>query len=95
MNQFLQIIADSAIDLTSLPHPDTNEARIRIILSLVFTITGALALLIITIAGFRYVVSHGDPNLIAQSKNAIMYSLIGLLVSIFAITIINFVIGKV
>lgn len=83
------------ISISSLPNASTDEARIRSILSLVFTITGSIALLVVTIAGFRYTISHGDPGLIAQSKNAIIYALIGLVLSIFGLAIVSFVIGKV
>ena len=85
----------TAIQLCNLPNVDPSEARLRLILTLTFTITGSIALLVITIAGFRYVISHGDPNLIAQSKNSIIYALIGLVISIFALTIVQLVIGKV
>jgi len=85
----------TAIQLCNLPQVDPSEARLRLILTLVFTITGSIALLVITIAGFRYVISHGDSQLIAQSKNAIIYALIGLVISIFALAIVQFVIGRV
>lgn len=90
----LHIIAQT-IKTDTLPNVTVDNGRLTVILNLVFGITGAIALLVITIAGFRYVVSHGDPSLIAQSKNAIIYALIGLLVSLFAIAIVNFVIGRV
>lgn len=90
-----QIIVAQAVDLTSLPQPPTDAGRLTVILNLVFSIIGAVALLVITIAGFRYVVSHGDPNLIAQSKNAIIYALVGLAVSIGGLAIVNFVVGRV
>jgi hypothetical protein len=95
MEIFKQAILAQAIDLSTLPNPTTGEDRLRTILSVVFSITGSLALLIITIAGLRYVLSHGDPNLIAQSKNAIIYALVGLVLSIFALAIVTFVIGRV
>ncbi len=87
--------SSTAIQLCNLPQVDPSEARLRLILTLTFSITGSIALLVITIAGFRYVISHGDPNLIAQSKNSIIYALVGLIISIFAIAIVQFVIGKV
>jgi hypothetical protein len=90
-----QFIFAQGIDISTLPNPDASEARLRVVLSLVFSITGTIALLMITIAGFRYTLSHGDPNLIAQSKNTIIYSLIGLLISIFAVAIVQFVLGNV
>ena len=86
----------SQIDLSVLPHVDATKGdRIQAILTLVFSLTGAIALLVITIAGFRYSISHGDPGLIAQSKNAIIYALVGLVISVFAIAIVNFVIRGV
>lgn len=95
MDFLQQTILAQSIDLTSLPNPTTDEARLRVILTIVFSVTGSIALLVITIAGLRYVLSHGDPGLIAQSKNAIIYALIGLLLSIFALAIVTFVIGRV
>jgi len=95
MNFLHQTILAQNIDLTSLPNPTTDEGRLRVILTIVFSVTGSIALLVITIAGLRYVLSHGDPGLIAQSKNAIIYALIGLLLSIFALAIVTFVIGRV
>lgn len=95
MLDLLYQFAAPIIDTSTLPNPTTDEGRIRVILSFVFTLTGSIAVLVITIAGFRYVISHGDPSLIAQSKNAIIYALVGLVVSIFALAIINFVVGRV
>lgn len=95
MDKIPLIIAQSGIKVNTLPHPDTDAGQLTVILNFVFSLTGAIAVLVITIAGFRYVISHGDPNLIAQSKNAIIYALIGLVISIFALGIVNFVIGRV
>ena len=89
------IIAQTAIKVDTLPNPDTDAGQLKDILNFVFSITGSIALLVVTIAGFRYVISHGDPNLIAQSKNAIIYALVGLVISIFSLAIVNFVIGRV
>ena len=90
-----QIILAQAIDISGLPQPSTDTGRVVVIFNLVFSLIGSIALLVVTIAGFRYVLSHGDPSLIAQSKNAIIYSLVGLMVSISGLTIVNFVIGRV
>lgn len=83
------ILAQVKID-NRLPQTSTDAARLTIILNTTFVIVGAIAVMIITIAGFRYVLSHGDPNLIAQSKNAIIYAVIGLIVTISAAAIVNF-----
>lgn len=94
MDVFRQKIIAAVVNTSPLPNPTADSARIQTILSTVFVITGAIALLTITIAGFRYTISHGDPRLIEQSKNAILYAVIGLVVSISAFAIINFVVGR-
>ena len=60
-------------------------------LKLVFAIAGAVAVLIVTIGGFRYVISQGNPQETAKAKDTIMYALIGLAVCIFAFAITGFV----
>lgn len=94
MDVFKQKILAAVVNVDPLPKPTADSARLQTVLSTVFLITGAIALLVITIAGFRYTISHGDPKLINQSKNAILYAVIGLVVSISAFAIINFVVGR-
>lgn len=91
MDTFL-LQAMAAIDVSGLPQPAANQGRINIALGIVFGITGAIALLIITLAGFRYITSQGNPAETAKAKNAIIYAGIGLAVSILAYSIISFVI---
>jgi len=50
---------------------------------------------IIVLAGFRYIISQGNPNEVATAKNAIIYSLVGLVVIMFAFAIVNFVLEGV
>jgi len=84
----------AVVDTGPLPKPEASSAKIQAALSTFFVIMGAVSLLVITIAGFRYVVSHGDSRLIKQSKDAIMYAVIGLVVSMASFAIVNFVIGR-
>lgn len=97
MSHILMQLAQT-IDTSSLPNHTSDAAgqsAITTVLSIVFAITGSIALLIIVIGGFRYVVSHGDPNSVSQAKKAILYAVIGLLVSLAAFSIVNFVVGRV
>lgn len=73
-----------------LPNVSTDN-RLQVILNIVLAITGAIAVLIIVLAGFRYIISQGDPNTVATARNAIIYSLVGLVVIMFAFAIVNFV----
>ena len=86
---------DSPIVVDPLPDvvADTDElARIMIV---VYSIAGSVALLMLAIGGYRYVLSRGDPNATAQAKNTILYSIIGLIVVIVAAAITAFIISAV
>ena len=86
------------VDTGSLPNSgqtDPTASAISVVLSIVFAITASIALLMIVIAGFRYTVAHGDPKAVAQARNTILYSVIGLVVSMAAYSIVVFVIGSV
>lgn len=73
-----------------LPRTPTDD-RLQVIINTVLAITGAIAVLIIVLAGFRYIISRGEPGEVATAKNAIIYSLVGLVVIMFAFAIVNFV----
>ncbi len=75
-----------------LPHAKADS--LTKILNIVFSIMGALALLMLIIAGLRYTISQGDATKIADSRRMITYTLVGLVVIALAATIVNFVLGK-
>jgi hypothetical protein len=64
------------------------------LLSIVYMVSGAFAVIIIILAGFSYTTANGDPSKIAKAKNAIMYAVIGLVVVLIAFLVTQFVIGK-
>ena len=63
-------------------------------LNLVFGVAGAVAVIIIAIAGLKYVVSQGNPQETAKAKDTILYALVGLVVCVLAFTITSFVAGR-
>lgn len=93
MDRFLFLA--QAINATPLPKPAANDAAIATVLQIVFAIAGSVALLMIVIGGFRYIVAHGDPNSVSQAKKSILYAVIGLLVCMAAYSIVIFVIKGV
>jgi len=54
-------------------------------------VTSAISVLMIIIGGLRYTTSGGDQAGMTGAKNTIMYSLIGLVVSIMAYAIVHFI----
>ena len=78
----------------NLPVVDAGPSEIKQVINLILSIAGAVALLIITMAGFRFVSSRGEPQQVSQARNAIIYSSIGLVVLVSAFAIVNFVVFK-
>lgn len=57
-------------------------------------VLGAVAVIMLIIGGFRYVVSGGDSNAIEGAKNTILYAIIGIVVAFLAYAAVNFVINQ-
>lgn len=64
------------------------------VLSGVYFIVGAMAVIIIILAGFSFASASYDPAKVAKAKNAILYSVVGLIVVIIAFFITQFIVGK-
>ena len=67
---------------------------IKIILTAVFTVIGMVAVVMIIIGGVNYATSQGDPAKATKAKNTIMYAVIGLVITLLAIAIVNFVLSS-
>lgn len=83
------------IDITGLPRAQANNTTLSTILNTVFGVVASMAVLIVVIGGFRYILARGDPNGTAQARNTILYAVIGLIVTLAAYSIVTFVIGRV
>ena len=55
--------------------------------------SGVIAVIMIVYGGIQYITSTGNPAGVSKAKTTILYSIIGLLVVIFAAAIINVVVG--
>jgi uncharacterized membrane protein YidH (DUF202 family) len=91
LHRFAAILDENKLGLPKVG----TDGKIDDALQLVFAIMGAIALLVIALAGFRYVISQGNPSETAKAKNAIIYAGIGLVVAILAYSIITFVVKGV
>ena len=67
--------------------------RIKNVLDTVYLWIGIIAVIVIVIGGIKYMTSTGDMQKIQGAKNTIMYAIIGLVVTLMAFAITNFVIG--
>jgi uncharacterized membrane protein YidH (DUF202 family) len=73
------------------PIPQVNtDTSINKGLKIILAVAGAVAMLIIVIAGFRYTISQGDPQAVNKAKNTIIYAAIGLVICVTAFSIVTF-----
>ena len=71
------------------------ENVVKNVLNTVFVWTGIIAVIVIIIGGILYIIAQGDPGKITRAKNTILYAVIGLIVSLLAFAIVNFVLNRV
>lgn len=82
------------VKANNLPHATANQSTLDTVLTDVFIILGAVCVLMIVIAGLRYIFARGNPDATAQAKNMIQYSITGLIIAALAAAIVNVVLGK-
>ncbi len=58
-------------------------------------LAGPVAILVIAIAGLRYVTAHGNQNLMDGAKKTLTYAVVGLIVIIFSFAIIRAIISAI
>ncbi len=88
---------DFANLISSAPIPKVNagDNTVQAVLNIILVVVGALALLMLVVAGFRYVIYGSDAAKLSEVKKQILYTLSGLLVVALAATIVNFVLDRV
>lgn len=67
--------------------------NVKLITNTLLYILGAVAVIVIILAGISYVTSTGDPAAITKAKSSLTYAVIGLAVAILAYAIVNYVVG--
>jgi hypothetical protein len=80
----------------SLPHVDTGTGsdNIKTGLNIAFGILGALAFLMVVVAGVRYIRAGSDTTRVSDAKRQIAHALVGLIVAASAWTIVNFILNR-
>jgi hypothetical protein len=71
------------------------DHTIALVVNIISSLVGVIAVIMLVVAGFRYVTSGGDSNRTASAKNTIIYALVGILVVAFAQVIVHFVLAQV
>jgi len=74
--------------------PTNLTVNVKNIVNGVLYIAGILAVVMVIIGGVRYTTSGGDQAAVTKAKNTILYGIVGLVISILAYAIVNFVLKQ-
>ena len=93
--KYMEFFAGLLGKADALGVPRNNDVDIMKFVNLALWVAGIIAVIVVIIAGINYSLSAGDPAKTASAKNAILYSVIGLVIIASAIAITGYIIGKV
>jgi hypothetical protein len=71
-----------------------NAGIFTTISNVMLFMVGAISVVMVVVGGLRYVISGGNTTNVGAAKNTILYAIVGLIISLLAYAIINFVIGS-
>ncbi len=96
--KILEYIAEAVIkikktDVSNLPTDKATDV-LSGVLDVIYFVVGAFAVIVIILAGYTFVTANGDPAKLTKARMAILYSVIGLIVVMFAFVITGFVLGR-
>jgi hypothetical protein len=63
--------------------------------NLIALIAGIAAVIMIIVAGIKFITSQGDSSSVSQARQTIIYACVGIVVIVLAKTIITYVVSKV
>ncbi len=99
MLSFFHLLASGGISITAneinYTGTTSDSEVLKNLLNTAYTWAGVIAVIILIVAGYFYVVSGDDPNRITRAKNAILGAAIGLTIIFLAFVITNAVIAGV
>ncbi|TWO99349.1 hypothetical protein EUA80_03065 [TM7 phylum sp. oral taxon 351] len=61
----------------------------------ILLVVGLISVIMLVYGGLRYILSGGDSKKVTDAKNTILYAIIGLIISLLAFAIVNFVLNSV
>ena len=75
--------------------PTDANVVIKNVTNIMFFIIGAVSVIMLIYGGIRYTTSGGNANSVTAAKNTVIYSIVGLVISILAYAIVNFVVTNI
>jgi len=70
------------------------DTLLKNIINVFSIVVGLVAVIMIIVGGFRYIVSGGESSSVSGAKNAILFAIVGLVIVAIAQLIVHFVLAK-
>jgi hypothetical protein len=74
--------------------PDINHT-IATVVNILSVAVGVVAVIMIIVAGLKFITAAGDSNNISSARNTILYAVVGLVVVALAQVIVHFVLNRI
>ena len=87
--------SDVACTVTDAESATGINDLVKTVINIFTWVVGVVSVIMIIVAGFRYVVSGGDSGGVSGAKNTIIYAIVGLVVVIMAQVIVRFVLKNI
>ena len=88
-------VAETLADCNVPEKNDTLIPTVMGIIKVVLGVLGFVAAVMIIFGGVQYVTSAGDAAKVAKAKNTIIFAVVGLVISLLAFAIVNFVLTDI
>lgn len=85
---------NNANKINSNPRNNPIVDIIKTVITIISVAIGIVSVIMIMIGGLRMILSNGDPQTIARSRESIIYAIIGIVVAITAEGIVIFVVSR-
>ncbi|HYG84364.1 MAG TPA: hypothetical protein VD907_05835 [Verrucomicrobiae bacterium] len=94
MEKLTYLVAQFTIPSNQVNVPQITAGNlVEAILQGTFFIVGIIAVIMIIIGGYQYTTSNGDPAGAARARKTIIYAIVGMVISLFAFVIMQFIRG--
>src|SRR5689334_940844 len=94
MNRLI-LAALNIVDPNSLPHSshDPDQTTLNHIFAVLWVTIGAVGVMLLVLAGLRYVVAGSTEDRITKAKNMVSYTIIGIIIASTASLLVKVVIN--
>ncbi|OGH14610.1 MAG: hypothetical protein A2687_03610 [Candidatus Levybacteria bacterium RIFCSPHIGHO2_01_FULL_38_26] len=81
----------NCLDVNDVATIDCIPVVFQNLISAALLFAGVVAFFLILHAGFKFVISSGDPKKVEDSRNTMIYAIVGLIIVLFAFLILNLI----